>query len=73
MHYSVYNATCVVPMDEAMWGGVCRQGKSRWMVVSVQCRSGEGDDFMFSSITVNVRLGSTGVVYLQSMLGSASV
>lgn len=56
-----------------MWGGVCRQGKSRWMVVSVQCRSGEGDDFMFSSITVNVRLGSTGVVYLQSMLGSASV
>ena len=61
--------TCVVPTDEAMWGGVVCQGQTRWMVVSVQCRSGDevlGDDFKFSSITVNVSVpvGSVGVVYL---------
>eukprot|EP00731_Ephydatia_muelleri_P002630 Em0001g2630a len=43
--------------------------QTRWMVVSVQCRSGDevlGDDFKFSSITVNVSVpvGSVGVVYM---------
>lgn len=61
--------TCVVPTDEATWGGVCQGEESRWMVVSMQCKSGEevsGDDFKFSSISVNVSVpvGSVGVVYL---------
>lgn len=60
--------TCVVPTDEMVWGGVCR-GETRWMVVSVQCKSGEeepGSNFKFSTISVNVSVpvGSTAVVYL---------
>lgn len=61
--------TCVVPTSGAMWGGAC-SGESRWMVVSVQCKSeqsGEEDeDFKFSTISANVSvpLGSVGVVYL---------
>ena len=62
---------CTVPTGADFWGNPCPHS-SRWLIVSVQCRSdtaalGE-EEFVYSSISVNISIpmGSRGYLHLPS-------
>ena len=58
---------CVLPTRADFWGNPC-PNEVKWLLVSVQCKSDDAneDDFIYSSIRVNVGvpLGSLGYLHL---------
>ena len=59
--------SCVVPTGADFWGNPCPD-QVKWLSVAVQCKSvdAKDDDFVFSSIKVNVSvpMGSSGLLHL---------
>ena len=59
--------SCVIPSGADFWDNPCPD-QVKWLMVSVECESNisTGDDFMFSSIQVNVNIpfGSHGLLHL---------
>lgn len=57
--------SCVVPTGADFWGNPC-PNQVKWLMVSVQCKSNIGQDFVYSSIRVDVGvpMGRRGFLHL---------
>ena len=57
---------CVVPSDADFWGNLCPGVESRWLTVTVQCGRESVPDYIYSSLTVDLRIpvGGRGTVFI---------